>query len=210
MTQVYLIRHGETEWNVARKIQGQTNSDLTALGEQQARLAGMRLKEMGITHIIASDLGRTRQTAQLLAEYCQVEPTYDARLRELNMGILEQRCFDTLTEEEERLRRQVLDGTPNGRIPDGESLIELTARMRAALDDCDKLPQGSRPVLVSHGIALVSLLGNVLGLSPYAERRFRLRNCSLSMVENQNSPWLAPGWIVEFAGDTQHLTANLS
>ncbi|AKJ41319.1 2,3-diphosphoglycerate-dependent phosphoglycerate mutase GpmB [Pragia fontium] len=208
MTQVYLIRHGETEWNVARKIQGQTDSNLTQMGESQARQAGMRLQNMGITHIIASDLGRTRRTAELLAEYCQIEPTFDARLRELNMGILEQRCIDTLTEEEEHLRLQILNGNPDGRIPEGESLSELTARMRAVLDDCKKLPQGSRPVLVSHGIALGSLLGNVLGLPPYAERRLRLRNCSLSLVEGQNSPWLAPGWVVEFAGDTQHLTAN--
>ncbi|AWH88149.1 2,3-diphosphoglycerate-dependent phosphoglycerate mutase GpmB [Limnobaculum parvum] len=208
MTQVYLIRHGETEWNVARKIQGQTDSKLTSLGELQARQAGKRLRNMGITHIIASDLGRTRQTAQLLAEYCCIEPTFDSRLRELNMGILEQRRVDSLTPEEEQQRMLILDGTPNGRIPQGESLTELSTRMRAVLDDCKKLPEGSRPILVSHGIALGSLLGNVLGLPPYAERRLRLRNCSLSLVESQNSPWLAPGWIVEFAGDTQHLTAD--
>ena len=80
--------------------------------------------------------------------------------------------------------------------------------MRAVLDECKNLPAGSKALLVSHGIALGSLLSNVLGLPPYAERRLRLRNCSLSLVESQNSPWLAPGWIVEFAGDTQHLNAE--
>lgn len=208
MTQVYLIRHGETEWNVARKIQGQTDSNLTEMGINQARQAGKRLKNMGITHIIASDLGRTRQTAQLLSEYCRVEPTFDSRLRELNMGILETRSVSSLTKEEEALRSSIINGDPDGRIPQGESLTELAKRMRAALDDCIQLPEGSRPILVSHGIALGCLLGNVLGLPPYAERRLRLRNCSLSLVEYQNSPWLAPGWIVEFAGDTQHLTAE--
>lgn len=208
MTQVYLIRHGETEWNAARKIQGQTDSNLTEIGINQARQAGKRLKNMGITHIIASDLGRTRQTAKLLSEYCHIEPTFDARLRELNMGILETRSVNSLTKEEEALRSSIINGTPDGRIPQGESLTELTKRMREALDDCIQLPEGSRPVLVSHGIALGCLLGNVLGLPPYAERRLRLRNCSLSLVEYQSSPWLAPGWIVEFAGDTQHLTAE--
>lgn len=208
MTQVYLIRHGETEWNVARRIQGQTDSNLTESGENQARQAGNRLKNLGITHIIASDLGRTRRTAALLAEYCHIEPTYDARLRELNMGILERRHIDTLTPEEEQHRQLILDGTPEGRIPEGESLTELAARMRAVLDECKSLPSGSKALLVSHGIALGSLLSNVLGLPPYAERRLRLRNCSLSLVESQNSPWLAPGWIVEFAGDTQHLNVE--
>lgn len=208
MTQVYLIRHGETEWNVARRIQGQTDSPLTFQGARQARQAGKRLKHLGITHIIASDLGRTRQTANLIAEYCGVEPVFDARLRELNMGILEQRLVDSLTEEEERLRLQILNGNPLGRIPQGESLTELAERMKSALDECIRLPQGSRPLLVSHGIALGSLLGCVIGLPPYAERRLRLRNCSLSLVESQNSPWLAPGWVVEFAGDTQHLVED--
>lgn len=208
MTQVYLIRHGETEWNVARRIQGQTDSNLTQNGENQARQAGARLKHLGITHIIASDLGRTHRTASLLAEYCQIEPTYDSRLRELNMGCLEQRYVDSLTPEEERHRQLILDGTPDGRIPEGESLTELSKRMRAVLDECENLPEGSRVLLVSHGIALGVLLGNVLGLSPHAERRLRLKNCSLSLVESQNSPWLAPGWVVEFAGDTQHLATD--
>jgi 2,3-bisphosphoglycerate-dependent phosphoglycerate mutase len=44
-----------------------------------------------------------------------------------------------------------------------------------------------------------------LGLPPYAERRLRLRNCSLSRVDYQQSPWLAPGWVVESAGDIHHL-----
>lgn len=208
MTQVYLIRHGETEWNVARRIQGQTDSPLTPLGVNQAHQAGKRLARLGITHIISSDLGRTRQTASMIAEYCDVEPVFDPRLRELNMGIFEQRFVDSLTEEEEQQRMQLLNGNPLGRIPQGESLTELAKRMKSALDACIHLPQGSRPLLVSHGIALGSLLGSVIGLPPYAERRLRLRNCSLSLVESQNSLWLAPGWVVEFAGDTQHLTEN--
>lgn len=56
MTQVYLIRHGETEWNAERRIQGQSNSPLTELGELQARQVAARLSQMGITHVIASDL----------------------------------------------------------------------------------------------------------------------------------------------------------
>lgn len=209
MTQVYLIRHGETEWNVARRIQGQTDSNLTEVGESQARQAGFRLKDLGITHIISSDLGRARRTASLLAEYCQIEPIYDSRLRELNMGILEQRYIDSLTLQEQQHRQLILDGTPDGRIPEGESLAELSMRMRAVLDECKSLPEGSKILLVSHGIALGSLLGNVLGLPPYAERRLRLRNCSLSLVESQNSQWFALGWGIEFAGDTQHLTTSV-
>lgn len=56
MLQVYLVRHGETQWNAERRIQGQSDSPLTAKGEQQAMQVATRAKELGITHIISSDL----------------------------------------------------------------------------------------------------------------------------------------------------------
>ena len=77
----------------------------------------------------------------------------------------------------------------------------------AALASCLELPAGSRPLVVSHGIALGCLVSTILGLPPYAERRLRLRNCSISRVDYQQSPWLASGWVVETAGDVSHLDA---
>ena len=131
----------------------------------------------------------------------------DARLRELDMGVLEKRHIDSLSEEEEGWRRQLVNGTPDGRIPQGESMQELSERMHAALASCLELPAGSRPLLVSHGIALGCLVSTILGLPAYAERRLRLRNCSISRVDYQQSPWLASGWVVETAGDVSHLDA---
>lgn len=205
MLQVYLVRHGETEWNAARRIQGQSDSPLTANGEHQARLVAQRVSKQGITHVITSDLGRTRRTAQIIAEACGCEVINDPRLRELHMGVLEERLIDSLTPQEEQWRKQMVDGTADGRIPQGESMSELGERMRAALESCLMLPAGSKPLIVSHGIALGCLISTVLGLPAYAERRLRLRNCSLSRVDYQQSPWLASGWIVETAGDVTHL-----
>ncbi|MDU6411748.1 MAG: 2,3-diphosphoglycerate-dependent phosphoglycerate mutase GpmB [Yersiniaceae bacterium] len=205
MLQVYLVRHGETEWNAARRIQGQSDSALTAKGEQQARQVAQRARSLGITHVIASDLGRTRRTAEIIADACGCAVILDPRLRELHMGVLEEREIDSLTAEEEAWRKQMVDGTPDGRIPQGESMTELGARVREGLDSLLELPEGSVPLVVSHGIALGCLLGTIIGLPPYAERRLRLRNCSISRVDHQQSPWLAPGWIVESAGDVSHL-----
>lgn len=205
MLKVYLVRHGETEWNALRRIQGQSDSALTSNGKRQARQVAERAKLLGITHIISSDLGRTRQTAEIIAGACCCEVGLDPRLRELDMGVLEMRDIDSLTREEEGWRKQLVDGTPGGRIPQGESMTELSLRMQAVLDHCRDLPPGSVPLLVSHGMALGCLISTVLGLPPYAERRLRLRNCSLSRMDYQQSPWLAPGWVVETAGDVSHL-----
>ena len=205
MLQVYLVRHGETQWNAERRIQGQSDSPLTAKGELQAVQVGERVRSYGITHVIASDLGRTQRTAEIIADACGCGVTLDARLRELDMGILEQRHLDPLSSQEEEWRRLVVNGTPNGRIPEGESMQELSERMRAGLTACLNLPAGSRPLLVSHGIALGCLVSTILGLPAHAERRLRLRNCSISRVDYQESLWLAPGWVVETAGDISHL-----
>ena len=205
MLQVYLVRHGETQWNAERRIQGQSDSPLTAKGEQQAMQVASRAKELGITHIISSDLGRTRRTAEIIAQACGCDIILDPRLRELNMGVLEKRHIDSLTEEEENWRRQLVNGTVDGRIPEGESMQELSDRVNAALESCRDLPLGSRPLLVSHGIALGCLVSTILGLPAWAERRLRLRNCSISCVDYQESLWLASGWVVETAGDISHL-----
>ena len=207
MLQVYLVRHGETVWNAQRRIQGQSDSPLTEKGEQQAHQVGERVKHLGITHVIASDLGRTQSTAEIIADACGCTVTLEPRLRELNMGVLEKRPLDGLTEEEERWRSTLVDGTENGRIPQGESMAEMAARMHAALNACLALPAGSRPLLVSHGMALGVLISTILGLPAHAERRLRLRNCSISRVDHQRSAWLAEGWVVETAGDVSHLDA---
>ncbi len=205
MLQVYLVRHGETLWNAARRIQGQSDSELTKKGEQQARQVGERVKHLGITHVIASDLGRTKRTAEIIADACGCRIQLDPRLRELNMGVLEQRPLDTLTPEEENWRKTLVNGTEGGRIPGGESMTEMADRMHEALNACLQLPAGSRPLLVSHGMALGVLVSTLLGLPAYAERRLRLRNCSISRIDHQQSEWLAAGWVVETAGDVAHL-----
>ncbi|NHV10648.1 2,3-diphosphoglycerate-dependent phosphoglycerate mutase GpmB [Cronobacter turicensis] len=207
MLQVYLVRHGETQWNAERRIQGQSDSPLTEKGERQAMQVAQRAKALGITHIITSDLGRTQRTAEIIAQGCGCDVILDPRLRELDMGILERRHLDTLSEEEEGWRRQLVNGTPDGRIPQGESMQEVSERMHGALNACLDLPSGSRPLLVSHGMALGCLVSTILGLPAYAERRLRLRNCSISRVDYQQSPWLASGWVVETAGDVSHLDA---
>ena len=124
MLQVYLVRHGETQWNAERRIQGQSDSPLTAKGEQQAMQVATRAKELGITHIISSDLGRTRRTAEIIAQACGCDIIFDSRLRELNMGVLEKRHIDSLTEEEENRLQELGDKFEN-QIPSEEKITEM-------------------------------------------------------------------------------------
>src|SRR5690606_21132235 len=111
MLQVYLVRHGETQWNAERRIQGQSDSPLTDKGVQQAWQVAERARTLGITHVISSELGRTQQTARIIADACGCDVTLEPRLRELDMVVLEKRPIDTLTETEEGWRRTLVNGT---------------------------------------------------------------------------------------------------
>lgn len=205
MTMIYLVRHGETQWNAQKRIQGQADSPLTEEGRKQAKQVAMRVKNLGITHLVSSDLGRAVETADIIASVLNLPIQTDKRLRELNMGILEGKCVDQLTPEEDLIRRSPLSGTPDARIPEGESMQELADRLHAAINDLRALPKGSIPLVVCHGLALGCLIGTVMGLPAHAPRRIRLRNCSLSRIDYQAGEWLAEGWIVETAGDISHL-----
>ncbi|NLE01703.1 MAG: histidine phosphatase family protein [Fibrobacter sp.] len=88
-TNLYSVRHGETEWNRAGIQQGHLNSPLTANGIKQARSLAKGLSGRGIEVIISSDLGRASQTADIIAKDLNLPLNTDNRLRERNLGILQ-------------------------------------------------------------------------------------------------------------------------
>ena len=81
-TELILIRHGQTVWNSERRMQGQRNSALSALGRAQARALARRMQSESFDHLYSSDLDRALETAQAIAETTGHEIRIDARLRE--------------------------------------------------------------------------------------------------------------------------------
>jgi probable phosphoglycerate mutase len=87
MTAVLLVRHGESEWNAAGRWQGWADIPLTAMGRMQAADAAARLAPLGIDTVVASDLGRTIETASIIAGRLGIEPVHtESGLREFNVG----------------------------------------------------------------------------------------------------------------------------
>jgi broad specificity phosphatase PhoE len=86
MTLLVLWRHGQTEWNAARRIQGQTDTSLSALGVEQAAESAPRLAALRPTVLVSSDLQRAARTAAALAAVSGLTPTFDPRLRERGFG----------------------------------------------------------------------------------------------------------------------------
>ncbi len=162
MAEIYLVRHGETEWNAQGRFQGQLDSPLTQLGISQAQACGQRIAQLGIVldQFLASPLGRTRQTASIIAA-CGPFPEvrFDARLSEASVG-----SWDGLTHTEITARWPgSLEGTSQFdwffRSPDCESYEAILARTEDWLSGL----QG-KVLAVSHGLLGRFIRGAYLGL----------------------------------------------
>src|SRR5689334_8334912 len=95
-TRFIVIRHGETRWNVERRVQGKGDSPLTEEGLAQADAIGKRLARERFDVLIASDLGRARQTAERVAHHTGLAIRFDPRLQERNFGAGEGMTYDEI------------------------------------------------------------------------------------------------------------------
>jgi probable phosphoglycerate mutase len=162
---LFLVRHGETDWNAAGRWQGQTDVPLNARGREQAREVAERLRAGGIAAIASSDLLRARATAEIVASELGLEVSHlDAALRERRFG-----CFEGLTREEVAARfpeawaRYLAD--PGPAPPGGESRDELIGRLLPAVASAVARLPG--PLLVvMHGGAMRALLAEHVGEMP--------------------------------------------
>ena len=97
-TVLYIVRHGESMGNLARRLQGQTDFPLSPLGEEQAALAAQRLAGEPLSAVYASPLKRAHRTAQIIAACHGLPVRTDARLMEIRLGEMEDKEIDWLHE----------------------------------------------------------------------------------------------------------------
>ena len=154
MTYLYLIRHGETDWNVEGRWQGHADVPLNERGLQQAAHIAQQLSRAGLAAIYSSDLQRALDTARALSAATRLPVQTDPRLREINQGEWQ----GLLAEEVEarygeilRLRRlDPLDAGP----PGGETVKQVLDRVIAAIEEIRRKHPLERVAVVSHGFAL--------------------------------------------------------
>jgi|JFJP01.1.fsa_nt_gi probable phosphoglycerate mutase len=200
-TEILLVRHGQTTWNVQGKFQGQSDSPLTEVGIQQAQAIAHRLRHETISHIYSSDLLRAYRTAQFIAAARGEQPiTTDIRLRERHHGI-----FQGLSKAEIEVTYPDLYPNydlddPHFIIPEGESRTQVSQRGLAMINDLAQRHLGERILVITHGGLLSAILRHVLGLPLVGKRRFTLSNVSLNVIS-----WRHEHWVVETLGDVSHL-----
>lgn len=162
---LFLVRHGETDWNVAGRWQGQTDIPLNATGRAQAVAVAARLRPEGVRAIASSDLCRARGTAEIVGEALGLEVSLvDEALRERAYGKWEglTRC-ECEARFPEEWARHVSD--PRMPPPGGESTDALLARVVPAIQRAaDRL--ASPVLLVTHGGVMRAFLVAALGAAP--------------------------------------------
>jgi broad specificity phosphatase PhoE len=149
---LYLIRHGETDWNrEPARCQGWANVALNAAGRAQARERGKALFRRGIERIVASHLLRARETAELILEELGggLPLSFDPRLAETYRGSWETRTFAEIMAGEPDAWRAYREHPETFRFPHGESLAEQQRRVLASV--LDNLHSGKTTLLVTHG-----------------------------------------------------------
>ncbi len=182
-TTVWLVRHGQSTWNVAHRIQGADDTaTLTHTGRGQARRLARTLARPSIGTVISSDLRRARQTAAPLARRLGLTVTVDPRLRERGFGELEGLPSSLLT-----TRLSGIDGEtvvdPDAHPTGGESLRDVMARTDHFLDWLHQTPQPGDVVLVVHGGSLRTLAAGLRGVPVESLRWEPVDNCTVLPLE---------------------------
>ena len=180
-----LIRHGETDWNNERRMQGHTDTPLNANGIAQARQLAVRVVSEGsFSAMYASPLARARVTAEIIAQECGIAPILDDRLKEQGLG-----KFEGLTDAE--LERRFPGALAAWRtdplrapLPGQEKRDAFQQRVQAFLDNLRaRHTDGTRVAVVTHGGTIGMMLATLIGLDIGKRFPFWFDNASLSHVD---------------------------
>lgn len=199
-TRLVLIRHGETAWNRATRIQGHTDIPLSPLGLAQAARLAEALSDEPLAAIYSSDLSRARQTAQALADVHGLPVRTDAQLRERAFGRFEGLSWQEIDkgypEDAARWRRREPDFPVGG----GESLNAFSARCLDAARRLAAAHPGRSIALVAHGGVLDCLYRAATRVALDAPRSWQLGNATVNRLLATPNGFTLIGW-----NDDRHL-----
>lgn len=204
MKRLILVRHGETTWNLERKLQGVTDVPLTAEGRTQALRLARHLADEHFDAIYSSDLQRAWITAQLItAEHEPLRINNEPRLREPSKGVWEGKTWREIVA---HYPDQVSDYLADREHapPGAEVLSAIVARVAALLDDLAQAhPNQETVLLVAHGQTLRILICVVLDITPDRFMNFQMDNTAVSELR-----YYPTGAVLVRLNDTSHLTNN--
>lgn len=201
MSRIYLIRHGETEWNREGRSQGCSNDiPLSEVGLAQAEAIGKRLKNESIDMFFSSSLTRAYQTAKAIAVYHNKEVKKEREFMEISFGEWEGLKIDDIKEKYVDIYKVWRD-TPNiAKVPGAESILEIRERSMGKLMEILNENRDKNILIVSHGITIKVLIASIMGIDLGNLHKIRQDNTALNIFEYNNR-----GFYTYLINDTCHL-----
>lgn len=173
---LYLVRHGQTEWNAQGRWQGHLGGPLTTEGIRQAEHVACQLSQHAIEIVYCSDLERAVMTAQRISAACNASIIQDERLREICLGEWEGELGEELKRRYPRQFEERSQAPLTFKTPQGESLLEVQGRLQDWIADVQNSPH-SHIVVVSHAVTLAVLRAEIAGAPLDSAYHSHLSNC---------------------------------
>ena len=201
MTELILLRHGETDWNRELRFQGQVDVPLNAVGHTQAQRLAQRLAAEPVHHLVSSDLLRTRQTAQPILNLAPSPVLVtDAMLRDQNFGRIDGMRVEDIKTQHADVWAGWTQFQSDYAVPDGESTRQFHTRVMAAIHRLAAAHAGQTLVVVTHGGVLDMLYRTVHGLGLNGPRQSTIPNAGYNRVRFDVNRFDILHW-----ADTTHL-----
>ena len=203
-TKLCIVRHGETDWNAERRIQGHVDIPLNATGLGQAEATARGIVGEKFAAIYSSDLIRTMQTASTLADVAGLKVQAESGLRERHFGRMHGMTYEDIQAldviEAARFRQR----DPYYDFGGGETLIAFADRIHATIERLALAHPGDSLLLVTHGGVLDIVHRRATGRDLSAPRDFIVPNAALNRIEVTSQGWCLLSW-----ADRQHLQQAL-
>lgn len=203
MTKLYLVRHGETEWNKASKIQGKTDTELSAEGIEQAHKLAKRLSNEDINVIFSSSLKRALRTAEIIKEYKSCRIVKSDKYHEICLGPWEGMTINEIEEKYSEHFRVYREDPANFKLPGAETFLDLTERTYNEIINIVNKYDDKNILLVSHGTTIKAAIIKILGIDIINYNKFRIDNASISIIGFSESIPKKP--VIFCLNDTNHL-----
>ncbi len=203
-TRICFVRHGETDWNVEKRIQGHIDIGLNETGRAQALAMAFNAAHVSFKAIYSSDLVRAHETAKALAERENVEIKLLPQLRERHYGIFQGITAAEGAERYPEAYKHYMARDAGYHFETGESMTQLVARVSEAVDWMVRHHGGQTIAAVTHGGVLDILFRKATGRPLHTPRDFKIPNCGLNWFHFDGQGWHLESW-----GDRHHLTSVL-